>query len=135
MKDRRASTSPGCVVELGGLPESDGAPRGEEFVCEEIVPAAGTFDAAAMSRGEPGLPGRFTWRGREYRVVGVVRQWKTSSPCREGSPELYLRRHWFQILTEPRAVVTLYCDRQAKDRKKPKRRWWVYSITVAQESP
>jgi phosphoribosylglycinamide formyltransferase-1 len=108
------------------------APTGhEEFVCEEIVPAAGTFDTAGMSRGEPGLPARFVWRGHEYRVIGVVRQWKTSGPCRNGSPELYLRRHWYQILTEPRAMMTVYCDRQAKDRKKPKRRWWVYTVSDA----
>jgi hypothetical protein len=90
----------------------------------------GTADAAAMSRGEPGLPGRFVWRKTECRVLGVIRQWKTSGPCRNGSDEVYLRRHWYQVLVEPRAVMTLYCDRQAKDRRRPKRRWWVYSVSA-----
>ena len=103
----------------------------EEFICEELVPAPGTFDAGAMSRGEPGLPARFTWRGVEYRVAGVVRQWKTSGPCHSGSDEVYLRRHWYQVVTEPRAVMTVYCDRQAKDRRRPKKRWWVYTVARA----
>lgn len=100
----------------------------EEFICEELVPVAGTADASAMSRGEPGLPRRFTWRKTGYRVLGVVRQWKTSGPCRSGSDEVYLRRHWYQVLVEPSAVMTIYCDRQAKDRKHPKARWWVYTV-------
>ena len=111
-----------------------GHSQDEEFICEPAVPVAGTGDAAAMSRGEPGLPGRFVWRKTEYRVLGVVRQWKTTGPCRNGSDEVYLRRHWYQVLVEPRAVMTLYCDRQAKDRRRPKRRWWVYSVSVARAS-
>lgn len=103
----------------------------EEFVCEEMHPVADTFDAAGMARGEPGLPGRFVWRETEYRVAGVMRTWKTSGHCRNGSDEMYLRRHWFQIITEPHAVMTVYCDRQAKDRKNPKRRWWVYSVATS----
>jgi len=102
-----------------------------EFICEELTPAACSGDAAAMARGEPGLPGRFTWRGAEYRVAGLIRKWKTSGPCRSGAAEMYLRRHWYRILTEPPAVMTIYCDRQAKNRKRPKARWWVYSIERA----
>jgi hypothetical protein len=103
----------------------------EEFICEEIEPVAGTGDAAAMARGEPGLPSRFVWRGTEYRLAGVIRQWKSTGPCRNGADEVYLRRHWFQIVTEPRAVMTVYCDRQAKDRRHPKRRWWLYTLGQA----
>ncbi len=99
----------------------------EEFVCEELHPAAGTFDPSGMARGEPGLPERFVWRGVEYRLAGVIRQWKTSGPCRSGSDEVYLRRHWYRIATDPPAILTIYCDRQAKDRRRAKRRWWVYS--------
>jgi len=44
---------------------------------------------------------------------------------------MYLRRHWYRILTEPPAVMTIYCDRQAKDRRHPKARWWVYTIEGA----
>ena len=36
----------------------------DEFVSEAIKPVEGTFDTAGMVCGEPGLPGRFLWRGR-----------------------------------------------------------------------
>jgi hypothetical protein len=98
-----------------------------EFIGEELHPVAGEGDALAMSRGEPGLPRRFLWRGREYRVIGVIETWKTSGPCRNGSGEMYLRKHWYRIRVEPVAVLTVYCDRQARDRERPKARWWVFS--------
>jgi len=103
----------------------------DEFICEALTPLAGTGDAAGMARGEPGLPKRFTWRAQEYRISGVIRQWKSSGPCRNGSGEMYLRRHWYKILTDPPLIMTIYCDRQAKNRKCPKARWWVYTIAPA----
>lgn len=99
----------------------------EDFICEAISPAQGTGDAAGMSRGEPGLPARFLWRGREYNVVGIIEKWKTSGPCRNGADEVYLRRHWFRVQTQPHAIMTLYFDRQPKNRKNPKARWFLYS--------
>ena len=108
----------------------DGAHK-EDFVCEAITPVAGTADVAGMARGEPGLPTLFTWRGRECRIAGVIRKWKTSGPCRSGSREMYLRRHWYKILTDPPMIMTIYCDRQAKTRKRPKARWWIYTIEPA----
>lgn len=101
---------------------------GEEFICEAMTPVVGTGDAADMARGEPGLPKRFTWRTQEYRIVGVVRKWKSHGPCRNGSREMYLRRHWYKIITDPPMLMTVYFDRQAKNRKRSKARWWVYTI-------
>jgi hypothetical protein len=100
----------------------------EKFIGEELKAVPGTFDAAAMARGEPGLPLRFTWRSTQYHVVAVIEKWKSTGPCRHGSDELYVRRHWFKIRTEPRAEMTVYCDRQAKERRRPKARWWIYSV-------
>lgn len=105
-----------------------GRPR-EEFISEELIPVAGAGDAAAMARGEPGLPARFTWRGGDYAVAGVLKTWKTSS--REGGRadgELYLRRHWYQIVTAAGDVMNIYCERQARNPKRPKARWWIYTI-------
>ena len=101
--------------------------EGERFISEPVQPAPGSFDAAAMARGEPGLPARFTWRETEYRVVEVVRQWKTTGPCSSGSPERYVRRHCFTVRTDPAATMTLYCDRQSRGHR-PKARWWLLSI-------
>jgi len=100
----------------------------EEFVGERLVPVAGTTDMAGMSRGEPGLPGRFTWRGDEYSVVGVLRKWKTSGPCNCGADERYLHRHWYEIQTQPALVMMVYCQRQAPSVKRRKARWWIYSV-------
>lgn len=99
----------------------------EEFVSEAIEPMAGRFDAAAMSRGEPGLPSQFVWRGKTFAVARLLSTWKTSTPERG---ELYLRRHWFSIQTTTGEQMTLYCERQTKNTKRPKARWWLYTIRV-----
>jgi hypothetical protein len=31
--------------------------------------------------------------------------------------------------------MTIYCDRQAKDRKRPKARWWVYTVEPGPGDP
>ena len=107
----------------------------EEFVCEEMRPIAGTLDASAMARGEPGLPRRFFWRKTEYEMVEVVKRWKTTGPCTSGSDESYVRRHWYRIVTRPSAVMTVYFDRRPKDRRHPKARWWVYSAALSSNEP
>ena len=100
----------------------------EEFVSEQIVPVAGTASTAEMSRGEPGLPAQFTWRDGQYRVVDILETWKTSGPCRSGAQEVYLRRHWYKVRTEPAAIMVVYFERQANHPRRPKARWWIYSI-------
>ena len=100
---------------------------GEQFVSEAVEPAAGTFDPLAMARGEPGVPLRFTWRGVAYRVALVEQTWKTSTPDRG---EMYLRRHWFRVRCASGQRMTLYCERQAKNRRRPKARWWLYSLVT-----
>ena len=110
----------------------------QEFVGEAMVPAKATSDTAAMSRGEPGLPERFTWRQAQYRIAGVLERWKTSGPCKSGAAEMYLRRHWYRVLVEPadregdrRRILTIYCERQARSSKRPKARWWIYTAEDA----
>jgi len=99
----------------------------EEFVSEPITPSPGTADATAMGRGEPGLPSRFTWREREYVITAVLKAWKTSSP-EGGTGRLYLRRHWYTVQTDVGPQMTLYCERQTRNQRRPKARWWVYSM-------
>ena len=107
----------------------------EEFVGEELLPVVGTTDLSAMSRGEPGLPQRFTWREREYRIVGVIGKWKSSGPCRGGGKEIYLRRHWYKVITVPGATMTIYFDRQARNPNRPKARWWIYTMQLGHHLP
>ena len=101
----------------------------EQFISEEIVSEPGTADARSMARGEPGLPTRFTWRGRQCAVAAVLRAWKSSSPegGRAGG-EMYVRRHWYEVATESGETMTLYCERQPRSRQRAKSRWWLYTL-------
>jgi hypothetical protein len=104
----------------------------EEFVSEPIRPVAGTFDTAGMTRGEPGLPGRFVWRQQEYAVAEVLQAWKESGSCRSGGPEQYLRKHWFKIRTDNGLEMTMYFERQARTKRQAMNRWWLYTINKPQ---
>jgi hypothetical protein len=97
-------------------------------VSEPIAPTAGSFDAGAMARGEPGMPRSFSWRGKDYAVAHVRSTWKSTGNDRG---EVYLRRHWFEVETTSGERMTIYCERQAKNLNKPKSRWWLYSTERA----
>ncbi len=101
----------------------------DQFISEPLTPTPGTFDAAAMARGEPGLPRRFTWRGVEHGVVEVLEQWKTSSP-EGGSGEMYLRRHWWTLRTDTGHTMTLYCERQPRSARAARQRWYIYALAA-----
>ena len=100
----------------------------EEFVGEPIRPVGGTFDPIGMTRREPGLPQRFVWRDTEYTLATVLETWKEDGACRYGSGEMYLRKHWFKILTEQGPQMTIYFERQARSKRQSKARWWLYTI-------
>lgn len=101
----------------------------DEFVSELIRPVKGTFDIAAMARGKPGLPGRFIWREKEYAVDEVLEKWKESGPCKSGSSEMYLRKHWFKIRCTGGEVMTIYFERQPRSKQQSKKRWWLFTIS------
>jgi len=103
--------------------------RMAELVSEPIAPHAGTFDAASMGTGGPGLPTGFTWRDRSYDIVDIQSAWKESS--REGSHaqgELYLRRHYYTLKMDDDSVWTVYFIRQTPRTGNPKKRWFLYTV-------
>ncbi len=102
--------------------------QGKTFVGDRIVPARGSGNAKMAAAGEPGLPARFTWRDEPVEVVGLIGKWKTDGACRHGSGERYVRRHWYRILTGDGREMTIYCDRQARDRSRPQVRWFLFTI-------
>ena len=99
-----------------------------EFVGEAIKPVAGTFDTAGMASGEPGLPGRFVWRDKEYTLAEVLEKWKESGRCKSGSSEMYLRKHWFKIRCTDGSQMTIYFERQPRSKAQNKMRWWLYTV-------
>ena len=100
----------------------------EEFVSEPIKLVAGTFDIVGMTRGEPGLPGRFIWRDKKYAVAEVLEKWKESGCCKSGSSEMYLRKHWFRVRCTNGLEMTIYFERQPRTKVGNKMRWWLYTV-------
>jgi hypothetical protein len=104
------------------------------FISEQIRPVAETIDTSAMVRGEPGLPRKFVWRGKEYTVDTVLEKWKEYGDCTSGSDERYLRKHWFLIRTTDGHEMKIYFERQAKSKREVKTRWWLYTLSVAEHT-
>lgn len=99
----------------------------EQFISEPLTPVADTLDTRRMAAGEPGLPGAFTWRGETVRVVRVLRAWSETGPCRHGSGEQYVRKHWYQVEDEAGRRLKIYFERQARGRALAAR-WHLFSI-------
>ena len=107
----------------------------EQLVSEPLKPVPGTMDVSAMTRGEPGLPRKFVWRGKEYEVAEIVEKWKDTGPCWSGSGERYVRKHWFRLRTTDGSVMKIYFERQARSKAEAKKRWWLHSVTARATQP
>ncbi len=105
----------------------------ERFVSEAIKPVVATCDTARMAAGEPGLPKEFIWRGQTIKVAALLRTWRETGRCRHGGPELYVRKHWFEVVTTSHGPMKIYFDRQPRDRRKGGR-WWLFSVRGLQEA-
>jgi len=103
-------------------------------VGEQIRPVAGAIGTLGMTRREPGLPRRFTWRGEHYEVADVLERWKETGPCTSGSDERYVRKHWYRIRTTGGREMKVYFERQARRGRQQKSRWWLYTVAPAGES-
>lgn len=99
----------------------------DRFVSENIRPIDADFDTRFMATGGPGVPQCFKWRKETVAVQGVLRTWHETGPCRNGSPEHYVRKHWFEIQTLDHGVMRIYFERQPRDGKVLSR-WWLFSI-------
>ena len=103
----------------------------ERFIDEPIVPLTATSDTSRMAAGEPGLPREFLWRGRTIEVAAVLRTWRQTGKCRHGSPEMYVRKHWFDVATTSYGTMRIYFDRQPRRGHKGAR-WWLFSISESE---
>lgn len=105
----------------------------EQFISEPVEPDTSTVETAPLLVDEPGMPGRFRWRGQACAVAAVLERWRETGPCRNGSGERYRRKHWFRIRTEDGLEMKLYFDRAAAAGLK--KRWWLYTVTRPPETP
>ena len=104
----------------------------ERFISEVIRPVGSTFDTSRMALGEPGLPLEFKWRDLTIKIAAVLRTWRETGKCRHGSPELYVRKHWFEVATTCNDTMKIYFDRQPRGGRKSDR-WWLFTICEPEE--
>jgi phosphoribosylglycinamide formyltransferase-1 len=98
----------------------------ETFVGEGIIPEDMSFSVSPMAMGKPGLPRKFSWKGRRFSVIEVLEEWKECGDCRHGSGERYVRKHWFRVRTTEDLEMRIYFERQG--RSSGGSRWRLYSI-------
>ena len=101
-------------------------------VLEPIEPQAGSFDARFMARGEPGVPRRFTWRGRAYEVAEVLGTEREVENASGSSGDAYVRRHAFRVRTTTGEVMVLA---GARAKNAGPARWILRSIQDAAPPP
>ena len=106
----------------------------EQFISEPIKPLTETADTSRMAIGEPGLPQKFVWRGQTIVVTAVLRSWRETGRCRHGSPEMYVRKHWYEVATDSDRIMKIYFERQPRRGEKGAR-WWLFSVRESGESP
>jgi phosphoribosylglycinamide formyltransferase-1 len=99
----------------------------ERLISESIKPVTETSDTSRMAIGEPGLPQKFVWRGRIIIVNAMLRSWRETGSCRHGSSEVYVRKHWYEVVTVSDGIMKLYFERQPR-RGRGGARWWLFSI-------
>jgi hypothetical protein len=99
----------------------------EKFISEAIEPKTDMLDISRMATGEPGIPLEFVWQGRTVRVVKVIRCWKETGPCRHGSGERYVRKHWFEVVSDSGDIMKIYFERQPKGGRRAAR-WWLFTV-------
>lgn len=92
------------------------------FISKPIVPVGGAFDVAVMSQGEPSLPGAFRFGDDVLTIAVVRRSWRTTKDDRG---DTYLKRHWYEIITQDGRTAVLYFDRGAK---RGHSRWYLYTL-------
>ncbi len=106
----------------------------ERFISEPIKFLTETADTSRMAIGEPGLPSEFVWRGETVVVLALLRSWRETGKCRHGSPEMYIRKHWYEVVSDSDGTMKLYFERQAGGGRGGAR-WWLFSVSEPEENP
>jgi phosphoribosylglycinamide formyltransferase-1 len=107
------------------------SPSSDRLVSEKVEPVSGSFDAASMAAGIPGLPLAFRWRGREYRVAEILETRKSFRDCHSGSGERYVDKHYYTVRAESGETMTLYRARTGSKADE----WVLYTVSGAGKTP
>jgi phosphoribosylglycinamide formyltransferase-1 len=99
----------------------------QTFVSEPLIPVTTTADLASAPTGGPVLPREFVWRKGRLHIATVLCTWRETGPCKHGSAETYVRKHWFEVVTTSHQTARIYFERQPRGRK-PTQRWWLFTI-------
>jgi hypothetical protein len=67
-----------------------------------------------MAIGQPGLPGKFLWMGNTLKIDAVLRTRREIGKCRHGSPELFVRNHWYEVAVTGNITMKIYFDRHPR---------------------
>lgn len=103
--------------------------KGDLFISEYIKPDKDSFNTSFMASGMPGVPMKFSWRNKEYRVVKIIDFWKDTRNCKgaymtDSNAEKYVKNHYFKLRLDSDDVVTVYCPRGASKSSK----WVMYTM-------
>ena len=105
----------------------------EQFISEGLKPVTELVAPSSFAIGAPLLPAEFIWRETSLRVSEVLEEWKETSPCRHGSGEMYVRKHWFRLRLQTGEEVKIYFERQQRFAGAGKKaRWWLFSMKTAE---
>jgi phosphoribosylglycinamide formyltransferase-1 len=99
----------------------------QKFISESIKPVIARTAAGEMATGGPALPLEFIWRGKALEIARVIDHWHETGPCKHGSGERYVRKHWFEVETADHRKAKIYFERKARG-KQLTERWWLFSI-------
>ena len=100
----------------------------EQFISEPLKAVTEAVDPRSFAIGAPLLPAEFIWRGNSLSIAEVLEEWKETSPCRHGSGELYVRKHWFRLRLKTGEEAKIYFERQPRFGDGKKARWWLFSL-------
>ena len=111
-----------------------------QFYSEEIETH---FETELVIEKRTGLPEAFTWRGRRYRVVELLKEWhdylprgKTKSMYEKEKGSYWVKagkrhgswgvgRDYYRVRTDTDEVFDIYYDRKPKGQKS-KGGWWLW---------
>ena len=92
-----------------------------EFVSEPIIIESGSVSPVDLSRGAPGCPSCFSWRGEIHNVIALLEEGKQLRAY--DSSEKYVKSHSFRVHTDTNWEMVLRCDRQVRGNP-----WRVFTV-------